>query len=298
MKQYIPLHVHSHYSLLDGLSKPKDIAKRCLQIGASSCAITDHGTISGCVQFYAELKKNKIKPILGCELYISRTDSKIKSKENTKLDHLVVLAKNLKGWKNLIKIVSESNNPERFYHKPRIDFNTLSDILDQNLICITGHLGSTLANSILIENKLSDTWKADGQNHIDRLKEIFGNDNVFLESQLIDKENNPIQIELTNSIRSLAQLTNTKAVCTPDAHYANQHDAVDQRILLCNNMKTTLSEVNHKLQSNIPVGLSCFFNSDKYYIPSSEEMISLHSQEEIENSIYIDSLCEEYNILS
>jgi DNA polymerase III subunit alpha len=298
MKKYIPLHVHTHYSLLDGLSKPSDIVKRCQNIGVSSCAITDHGSISGTVQFYSKLKQNGIKPILGCELYVPQKDSKEKNRENGKLDHLVVLAKNLAGWKTLIKIVSESNNPERYYHKPRIDIDTLGDLLDGNLVAITGHLGSTLARQIIPGDKINDDWKKKGQDHISKLTNAFGTGNVFLEAQLIDKEMNPSQVELTDCIRTLGGLMDTKVICTPDAHYAKQSDAVDQRILLCNNMKITLSQINHKLQNGQDVPLSCFFNSDKYYIPSPEEMAELHTQEEIENTIYVDSMCEEYDILS
>ena len=298
MKKYIPLHVHTHYSLLDGLSKPSDIVKRCQNIGVSSCAITDHGSISGTVQFYSKLKQNGIKPILGCELYVPQKDSKEKNRENGKLDHLVVLAKNLAGWKTLIKIVSESNNPERYYHKPRIDIDTLGDLLDGNLVAITGHLGSTLARQIIPGDKINDDWKKKGQDHISKLTNAFGTGNVFLEAQLIDKEMNPSQVELTDCIRTLGGLMVTKVICTPDAHYAKQSDAVDQRILLCNNMKITLSKINHKLQNGQDVPLSCFFNSDKYYIPSPEEMAELHTQEEIENTIYVDSMCEEYDILS
>ena len=298
MKKYIPLHVHTHYSLLDGLSKPSDIVKRCQNIGVSSCAITDHGSISCTVQFYSKLKQNGIKPILGCELYVPQKDSKEKNRENGKLDHLVVLAKNLAGWKTLIKIVSESNNPERYYHKPRIDIDTLGDLLDGNLVAITGHLGSTLARQIIPGDKINDDWKKKGQDHISKLTNAFGTGNVFLEAQLIDKEMNPSQVELTDCIRTLGGLMDTKVICTPDAHYAKQSDAVDQRILLCNNMKITLSQINHKLQNGQDVPLSCFFNSDKYYIPSPEEMAELHTQEEIENTIYVDSMCEEYDILS
>ena len=298
MKKYIPLHVHTHYSLLDGLSKPSDIVKRCQNIGVSSCAITDHGSISGTVQFYTQLKQNGIKPILGCELYISQGDSKEKNRENAKLDHLVVLSKNLAGWKTLIKIVSESNNPDRYYHKPRLDMDTLGDLLDGNLVAITGHLGSTLARQIIPKDQIEDNWKKKGQDHISRLTNAFGTGNVFLEAQLIDKEMNPSQVELTDCIRSLGGLMDTKVICTPDAHYAKQSDAVDQRILLCNNMKTTLSQVNHKLQTGQPIPLNCFFNSDKYYIPSTEEMAELHTQEEIDNTVYVDSMCEEYDILS
>ena len=112
MKKYIPLHVHTHYSLLDGLSKPEDVANRCEKIGASSCAITDHGTISGCIQFYQTMKSRGIKPILGTELYLSEQSCTLKDKTNAKLSHMVLLAKNLNGRKNLIEIVSESNKPE------------------------------------------------------------------------------------------------------------------------------------------------------------------------------------------
>jgi DNA polymerase III alpha subunit len=145
---------------------------------------------------------------------------------------------------------------------------------------------------------LQKIGKSNAINHISHLKDIFGEENVFLEAQLIDKQVNPIQVELTNCIRNVGHDSRTKIIATPDAHYANQSDAVDQRILLCNNMRTTLSEVNHKLQNNLEVGLSCFFNSDRYYIPSSEEMYTLHTHEEIENTIYVDSLCEQYDILS
>lgn len=298
MKKYTPLHVHTHYSLLDGLSKPKDIVKRCQNIGVSSCAITDHGSISGCVQFYSELKNNGIKPILGCELYIAKQSCKDKSKENAKLEHLVVLAKNLKGWKTLIKIVSESNHPDHFYHKPRLDLESLGDLLDGNMVAITGHLGSTLANRILTKDTIDDSWRKQAANHIDHLKSLFGKDNVFIEAQLMDQESNPIQKELTECIRSIGQQSATKVICTPDAHYATMADAVDQRILLCNNMRTTLSDINHKLQNNIDVGLSCFFNSDKYHILSPEEIAHLHTEEEIENTNFVDNICEDYDILS
>ena len=102
----------SHYSLLDGLSKPTQIAKRCLEIEVKSCAITDHGTISGAVQFYQSMKAKNIKPILGCEIYICDQDSKIKTKENSNLSHFILLAKNFKGWKSLVSIISESNLEE------------------------------------------------------------------------------------------------------------------------------------------------------------------------------------------
>lgn len=294
-KNYSVLHCHSHYSVLDGLSKPYQIAERCSDIGVSSCAITDHGTISGCVQFYNELKSKKIKPILGCELYISDNDSSIKTKDNSNLSHFLVLAKNLKGWKSLIKIISESNTEQNFYHKPRISFDKLAPLLDGNIIGFCGHLGSTLAD--IIENNPDDPFTK-SLSFISYMQEIFGKDNFFLEAQLMDQEFTPKQIDITNIIRQLGQKTGTKIIATPDAHYCSRSDAIDQRILLCNNLKTTLMDINKKLLANQEVPMGCFFKSDNFHIPDPSEMSSIHTEEEIENTLYVDSLCEEYSILS
>lgn len=279
---------------MDGLSKPAQIATRCQSLGLKSCAITDHGSISGAVQFYKSLKAKNIKPILGCELYISNDDSSIKNKENAKLTHFIVLAKNKQGWHNLISLVSESNNKDNFYHKPRLSFDKLAPYLDGNILGFCGHLGSTLAHKIMQD---PDNATKIGIEFIAKMKDIFGKDNFFLESQLMDQDNLPQQIALTNIIRDLGKQTNTKVICTPDAHYCAQEDAVDQRILLCNNLKTTLVDINKKLLNNEDIMMDCFFKSDKYYILSPEEMQELHTDEEIENTNLVDSLCEEYDIL-
>jgi len=295
MKSYVPLHVHSHYSLLDGLSKPKTIAERCSSLGFKSCALTDHGTISGSVQFYQSMKAKNIKPILGCELYISEQDSHIKTKENSKLTHLLILAKNFKGWKNLIQIVSNTNNKDNFYHKPRISLDRLGLLLDGNIIGIAGHLGSTVAACL---GKNPDNALTAGANLVAKMKEIFGPENFFLETQLMDLQYIPEQQALTDLVRALAIQTNTKAICTPDAHYCKKEDAVDQRILLCNNLKTTLVDINKKILNNEDVPMGCFFRSDNYHILSPEEMFALHSEEEIENTHYLDEMIEQFDILS
>lgn len=294
MINYTPLHVHSHYSLLDGLSKPKQIAKRCLDIGAKSCALTDHGNIAGSVQFYQTMKSHGIKPIIGCELYISETDSELKTKENSSLSHFIVLAKNLSGWKSLIQLVSESNHPDNFYHKPRLNIEKLSKYTNNNLIGFCGHMGSTLAD-ILISSKYDQKIAVE---YIAKLKDIFGSDNIFLETQLMDLEFLPQQQDLTDCIRSLGRITNTKIICTPDAHYANQDDSVDQRILLCNNLKTTLVDINRKIINNEDTPMGCFFRSDQYYILSSEDMGRIHTQEEIENTNLVASMCDDFDITS
>lgn len=293
---YVPLHVHSMFSLLDGLSKPSQIAERCIEIGANACAITDHGNIAGSVKFYTEMKKNNIKPILGCELYICKLDPSIQDKSNRDLSHFIVLAKNYEGWRNLVKIISESNRPDYYYHKPRLDLDTLSKINNGNLIAITGHLGSTLADEVLDNYELKASWKELGIAHVEYLKNNFSH--VFLEAQLMDKDNLEVQVILTKAIREIAMETNTKVICTPDAHYCKKEDAVDQRILLCNNLKTTFPEINRKLSNNEDIPMGCFFNSDNYHILSQEEMQSLHTIEEINNTQFVANLIEEYDILS
>jgi DNA polymerase-3 subunit alpha len=298
MKKYIPLHCHSHYSLLDGLSQPKHIAKRINSIEANACALTDHGNIAGHVQFHSTMKKNGIKPILGCELYVCEDDPSIKTKENSSLSHMLVLAKNYNGWLNLIQLVSESNKPDFFYHKPRLDLETLSNFVKNNLICITGHLGSTLSNAICRDNKIISDYSNIGVAYVDRLKEAFGKENVFLESQLMDQENNPIQKELSGAIEEIAHKCGVKVICTPDAHYANREDADDQRILLCNNLKTTMPEISRKLSVGEKVPVECFFSSNNFHILSQEEINELHKEEHIENTNLVNEMIEDYEINS
>jgi DNA polymerase-3 subunit alpha len=284
------------FSLLDGLSKPEQMAERCKEIGATACAITDHGNIAGAVKFYMAMKQAGIKPILGCELYICDNDPTIKEKHNKELSHFLILSKNYDGWKTLVRIVSESNRPENYYHKPRLDLKSLYALNDGNLIAITGHLGSTLADTILDNYQLKPNWLELGKNHVLDLKKHFSG--VFLEAQLMDAENLTVQKELTKAIREIGKQTDTKVICTPDAHYCRKEDAIDQRILLCNNLKTTFPEISRKISNDEDVPMGCFFTSDNYHILSQEEMAALHTEEEIANTQYVASLIEEYDILS
>ena len=296
---YSPLHLHSHYSLLDGLSKPEDIATTCQSLGITSCAITDHGTISGCVKFYQTMVKNNIKPILGCELYICDQSSELKAKDNAKLSHLVVLAKNLKGWKSLIKIVSTTNESKNFYYKPRIDIDSLAATIkgSKDLICISGHPGSTLANAIYDSGNLVENWESKALEHIKRLQTTFGTENTFVEIQLMDSENS-YQQSIGLLLRDFAKKHNLQRVATIDAHYCKQEDAVDQRILLCSNLKTTIPAITNKILKNEDVAFSAFFTSDQYHIISPEKMQDIHEDIEIQNTINISNSCKSYDILS
>lgn len=292
---YIPLHNHTHYSLLDGLSRPEQIADKCAKFEMKSCAITDHGNICGAIQFYQKLKKKGIKPILGIELYICDKDSSLQEKDNASLSHMLLLSKNLTGWKGLIKLVSQSNHPSKFYHKPRVSLKDLEGNMSDNFICMTGHLGSVIANHILDDNNnlLPDASDIFNQ-RISYLYGIFGKKNVFIECQQMDRDYTKAQSLLTNFYRDKALSdSDLKLIATCDAHYVNQEDAVDQRILLCNNLKTTFAEISKR--ENVP--LQTFFDSDKYYLLTPNEMKGIHTEIELKNTLLVDSMCEEYEIL-
>ena len=295
MKKYTPLHVHTHYSLLDGLSKPEDIAKRCNKLEVPSCAITDHGTISGCVQFYQTMKSHGIKPILGTELYLCEDSPEVKDSSNKKLSHIVLLAKNLQGWKNLINIVSHSNKPEHYYYKPRLDLNSLYELVDGNIICLCGHPGSYLANQIYQDGKFVNDRTIEAK--VKELQEIFGKQNTFVEIQLNDRHNE-YQQNVGLKLRDFCKSRDIQTMASLDAHYCESQDSADQRILLCSNLKLTLPQVASKMSNDENFGMSSFFKSDQYHILSHEEIHEINTEEEIENTNLIDSMCEEYEILN
>jgi DNA polymerase-3 subunit alpha len=241
------------------------------------------------------MRAKNIKPILGCEIYVCKSDSTIKNKENGDLSHFILLAKNLQGWKTLVNIISESNLEENFYHKPRLNIERLANFLDGNILGFCGHLGSTIADRL---QETKDSIEKTGRDFIDQMKEFFGKDNFFLEAQLMDREYSNEQIEMTEHIRRLGRITNTKVICTPDAHYCRKEDAIDQRILLCNNLKTTLIDINKKILNNEKVPMECFFKSENFHILSPEEINELHTEEEIDNTNLVNEMCEDYDILS
>lgn len=308
MTNWVSLHNHSSKgSLLDGFSKPVDMVAKCKEHGYKACAITDHGSISGCVDFFKECKDGGVKPILGCEFYIC-DDVSVKNK---KLNHVVILAKNLKGWKELIGCVSESYLPDNFYYKPRIDHAIAKKFLGNgNHICISGHPGTEISESLFFSNDVFDAeseqeakaflkpmWKEDCRYVIDKYLDIFG-ENFFLEIQLIDKDNMFAAGVIANCLREIAKDLNLPTVATGDSHYVNKSDAVYQRILLCSSLKLKIPQVEKAIRKKEKVPLKCFFVSDNYHIPSPEEIAALHTQEEIDNAGRIADMCEEYDILS
>lgn len=295
ISSYSPIHVHSHYSLQLGLSKPSDISKRCIQLGAKSCAITDCGTISGSIAFYKEMVANDIKPIIGCELNICDLDPTLKNKSNEKLSKLVILSKNLQGWQNLLKIVSECNSKEYFHTKPRIDLKTLAQTINgKNFICITGFYDSTLWNAITSDNELNIEWEKHAISHMNELSSIFGIENTFVEIQLFDDNFKQTSLQ----IKSFCNKMQFETVASINSYYSNSEDSVDQKILLCSSLKSTLPEVTKKILSGTQTGLNHFFNSDKYCLLDNDTAASLYDQKDLENTHKIASMCEQYNPLN
>jgi DNA polymerase-3 subunit alpha len=289
---YVPLHVHSEYSLLDGLSQTKHIVSRLEEIESPACAITDHGTVSGAVDFQKTIGAS-FKPILGCELYLCDDSASIKDPSNRKLKHQVVLAKNLKGWKNLLSLVSQANHPNNFYHKPRLDLDQISSHETSDLISFSGHLGSRLASAV-VDNP---DWQKDATKEAEYMQEIFGKGNFFIEIQLIDSLQNTLAKEVAEKLREISKITGIPCVATPDAHYCRKEDAHDQRVLLCTALRKSVSQVQSEIKEGKCVSLKSFFESSNYHIPTYEEMKGFHTEEELHNTVLISEACGSYDIL-
>ena len=290
--QFVPLHVHSEYSLLDGLSKTSQISQRLAETETNACALTDHGNVSGAVDFFQTMKKGSQKPILGCELYICKNGPASEhSPDNKQLFHQVVIAKNADGWKDLLSLVSLSNLPENFYYKPRVDMDQLAKVACRgNLISFSGHLGSHLANCVLEEQ--------DAVYEAQKLRDMFGKNNCYVEIQLIDAENNDTSRIVAEQRREVAQKASIPCVATPDAHYPTQDDAEDQRVLLCTAFKKTIGQVQKEIKGGKGKSLTPFFSSNNFYIPSYEDMKRWHTEKELSATVDIANSCEDYDILT
>jgi DNA polymerase-3 subunit alpha len=305
VKNYCPLHAHSIYSLLDGISRPSEIAQFCLDNDIKSFGLTDHGNISGQISFREHLHKKGIKPISGCELYISEQPGYIKTPQNRRHIHLPILAKNKAGWDKLIKLVSKTN--ENFYHKPRVSLDEIKEF-SGDFWAFSGHAGSTLTTSIFTSNDvyrepeenvlayLNPNWKEDLTKSIYQHFDIFGKENFFIEIQLIDQDNIPAVKVLAKILRETARELNIPCIGTADSHYTYKKDAILQRVVLCSALRTTIKEVQYKIKHNEEFGLSGFFRSDNYHIPTPQEMRNIHTQEELENTLYIADQTEDFNL--
>ena len=206
IKSRSELHIHSYYSLIDGLPSPKEIVENAVSKGLKAIALTDHGFLGGIVEFFLEAKKNNIKPIYGIEMY-ETSDVSNKDKDN-RYYHLLVLCKNNNGMRELNKIVKKSTEKENFYYKPRIEIDWLKPFADDLVIstaCLNGRI-----------NKINKTEKIE---FVNRMKSIFKD--FYIELQSHDTED---QITCNKELLEIAKMTNTPIIITCDAHMLNEDD--------------------------------------------------------------------------
>ena len=271
MSKFVHLHIHSEFSLLDGANRIKDIPVIAKELGMDSIAITDHGAMFGVIDFYKACKANGVKPIIGCEVYVApRTRHDKDPKLDSKYNHLILLAKDMQGYRNLSKLVSLSYT-EGFYYKPRIDKEILEKY-HEGLICCSACLAGEVSQAILQDNmeeaKKVALW----------FKNLFGED-YYLEIQ-----NNGVkaQVLVNQKLIELSKELNIPLVATNDAHYSRREDAYNHEVLLCIQTGKKMSDEDRMR-----------FETDELYIKSPEEMSDYFSNvpEAIENTVKIAEKC-------
>ena len=248
MKNFVHLHVHTEYSLLDGAAKISQLVKTVKEQGANAVAITDHGTMAGALKFYAECYRNGIKPIIGCEFYI--THDRFFKQGKPDIGHLILLAKNNEGYHNLLKLNGIAAK-EGYYYKPRIDY----DVLEQHskgLICLSACLAGHIPQALL-NRQFDEAYKLGL-----RLKNMFDEGDFYIELQ---NHRLPEQLEILEPLNELAKKLGVKTVATNDAHYIRREDAAMQDILMCIQMGKTVDDTD-RLK----------FGTDEFYVKSREEM--------------------------
>ena len=266
------LHVHTEYSLLDGAARIKDVVARAKELGMTSLAITDHGVMFGVIDFYRECNKQGIKPVIGCEVYTAaRTLFDKDSEKDKHMGHLVLLAKDNQGYKNLMKIVSEGYR-HGFYYKPRIDKNVLRKY-SGGLIALSACLAGDVQNRLL--NGDYDGARREALEMLD----IFGEGNYYLELQDQGLEE---EARILPGMKRLHEETGIPFVATNDVHYVRQEDAEAQDVLMCIQTASTIDEENRMR-----------FPNDQFYLKSEDEMRKIFANipEAIDNTAKIADEC-------
>lgn len=233
MSDFVHLHCHTEYSLLDGAIRPKDLCKKALEYGMTACAITDHGNMFGAAHFYQACKDAGLKPILGCEMYISHNRLDKTPETGKKRHHLILLAQNEIGYHNLIKLVSEAYL-SGYYYKPRIDKQILRDKAE-GLICLSACLAGEIPAAIL--DKDMDRARAIVREYAAIFPERF-----YLELQSNGLKEQKI---VNQCLMELAESENLPLVATNDCHYLNKDDAYAHEVLLCIQTQTTINDPGH-----------------------------------------------------
>lgn len=265
------LHVHSEYSLLDGACRIDGLIERVKSLGQTAVAITDHGVMYGCVDFFKAAKAAGIKPIIGCEVYVATRSRFDKVNKIDGSNHLVLLCKNETGYRNLIKLVS-AGFTEGFYNKPRVDKELLEQY-SEGLICLSACLAGEIPQVLL---------SGDFEKAVERAKYfegIYGKGNYYIEIQDHGLEE---QRQVLPSLLRLSQETGIPLVATNDAHYLEKEDCKMQHILICIQTNKTVNDED-----------VLEFGTDEFYIKSTEEMYELFSiaKQACENTNVIADMC-------
>ena len=271
MSKFVHLHIHSEFSLLDGANRIKDLPVRAKELGMDAIALTDHGVMYGAIDFYKACKKEGVKPIIGCEVYVaprSRFDKE--PNIDNRYNHLILLAKNQQGYKNLSKLVS-IGFVDGYYYKPRIDLEVLEKY-HEGLICLSACLAGAVNQALL-----------NGQQ--EKAEEVaLWHKKVFGEDYYIEIQNNGIkeQVLANQKLIQLARKLDIPLVATNDAHYLKKEDAYNHEVLLCIQTGKRMSDVDRMR-----------FETDELYVKSPEEMIEYFKAfpDAIENTVKIADKC-------
>lgn len=270
MSDFVHLHIHSEFSLLDGANRIKDLPVRAKELGMKAMAITDHGVMYGVIDFYKACKKEGIKPIIGCEVYVASRTRFDKEAQDKKYYHLILLAKNNKGYQNLSKLVSLGFT-EGYYYKPRIDLEILEKY-HEGIICLSGCLAGAVSQAILNGN-IEEAENVAKWHH-----------NVFGEDYYLEIQNNGVkeQVMVNQKIIQIARRLNIPIVATNDAHYLKKEDAYNHEVLLCIQTVKRITDEDRMR-----------FETDELYVKSPEEMSEYFKNfpDAIENTVKIAEKC-------
>ena len=269
---FVHLHVHTEYSLLDGACRISGMMDRVKELGQTAIAITDHGVMYGCIDFYKAAKAAGVKPIIGCEVYVARRgmEDRVHGIDNDPY-HLVLLCKDRKGYENLCLMVSEAFI-NGFYGKPRVDL-ALLEKYHEGLIALSACLAGAIPQYLMEENYGS------AKEYAQKMADIFGEDNFYLELQ---DHGIPEQRPVNQGILRLARETGLPLVVTNDAHYLRKEDAKMQDVLMCIQMGTTVDDESRMK-----------FQTEEFYLKSEEELRQLFPgcEEAFENTVRISDRC-------
>ena len=264
------LHLHTEYSLLDGACQIPKLVQRIKALGMDSCAITDHGVMYGCIDFYQAMKAEGLKPIIGCEAYICQ-NRREKGNFSREYSHLILLCENNTGYQNLMKLISEGF-VSGYYYKPRIDYELLREY-HEGLICLSACLSGDLPK-LLLDNQHNKAVE-----YIRQMQDIFGKDNFFVE--IMDHGIREEKLVLPQLI-AIAKELDVPLVATNDCHYLEEKDADAQEVLMCIQTGKTLDDANRMRMGTRDL-----------YVKSEEEMRALFRMcpEAIDNTTLIANRC-------